>query len=116
MSSFTFRESKKLDVKRKRKPFPSVQAVQVFTIDEFISRYQVPHPNYIKIDVPGLTNEIFAGARRTLAHPALREIQVEANEYKGGRVLAERLAPLGFKLRQRGMRCEGAPARSRLCA
>jgi hypothetical protein len=84
-----------------------VQAVEVWTIDEFIASYNVPRPNYIKIDVPGLTQQILAGARRTLAHPALREIQVEAREHKGGRVIAERLAPLGFSLQRRGMRLDG---------
>ena len=103
--SFTFRESKKLDPKRRT--FPSFQAVQVFTIDDFVARYGVPCPNYVKIDVPGLTHEIFAGARHTFAHPALREIQVEAREHKGGRIIAQGLAPLGFRIRKRGMRLEG---------
>lgn len=80
--SFTFKESKKLDPKRES--FPSIQAVQVCTIDEFIARYGAPCPNYIKIDVPGLTQEIFAGATPTLANPAL-----------------------GFKLMRPGMRCDG---------
>ena len=44
--SFTFKESKKLDPKRES--FPSIQAVQVCTIDEFIARYGAPCPNYIK--------------------------------------------------------------------
>lgn len=92
--SFTFKESKKLDPKRES--FPSIQAVQVCTIDEFIARYGAPCPNYIKIDVPGLTQEIFAGATQTLANPALRQIQVEAREHKGGRRIAELLAPAGF--------------------
>ncbi len=103
--SFTFKESQKLDVRRRT--YPSIQAVQVCTIDEFIARYGAPCPNYIKIDVPGLTQEIFIGAKHTLARPALREIQVEAREHKGGRRIAELLAPLGFKMIGRGMRCEG---------
>jgi len=104
--SFTFKESKKLNAGGRR-TFPSLQAVPIFTIDDFIRRHGAPCPNYIKIDVPGLTQEIFAGAEHTLAQPALREIQVEAKEHKGGRCIAERLAPLGFKLVKRGMRCEG---------
>jgi hypothetical protein len=103
--SFTFKESKKLDPKRES--FPSIQAVQVCTIDEFIARYGAPCPNYIKIDVPGLTQEIFAGATQTLANPALRQIQVKAREHKGSRRIAELLAPLGFKLMCPGMRCDG---------
>jgi hypothetical protein len=91
--SFTFKESKKLDPKRES--FPSIQAVQVCC------------PNYIKIDVPGLTQEIFAGATQTLANPALRQIQVKAREHKGGRRIAELLIPLGFKLMRPGMRCDG---------
>src|SRR6185295_3463159 len=70
-----------------------IQALQVCTIDEFIARYGAPCPNYIKIDVPGLTQEIFAGATQTLANPALRQIHVEAREHKGGRRIAELLPP-----------------------
>jgi len=103
--SFTFKETKKLEPKRKS--FPSIQAIQVCTIDEFIARYSASCPNYIKIDVPRLTQETFAGATQTLANPALRQIQVEAREHKGARRIAELLAPLGFKLMRPGMRCEG---------
>ena len=101
--SFNFKESKKPDAK----PFPSLQAVQLCTIDDFIALYGVPCPNYIKIDVPGLTHQIFAGAKHTLAQPELRQIQVEAREHTGGRPIAELLAPLGFNLVGRGMRCGG---------
>jgi FkbM family methyltransferase len=100
--SFSFKESRK-----PRKDNLSLQAVQLSTIDEFIADNNVACPNYIKIDVPGLTHEIFAGAEHTLAQPALREIQVEAPEHGGGRLIAERLAPLGFKLVKRGMRPGG---------
>jgi FkbM family methyltransferase len=93
--SFTFKESKKPDPRRKS--FPSIQAVQLCTIDKFIARYGAPCPNYLKIDVPGFTQEIFAGAWKTLANPALRQIQVEARENKGGKRIAELLAQLGFK-------------------
>ena len=51
--SFTFRRSTKQ--KAKRRPHSSLQAVQICTIDDFIARHQTPCPNYIKIDVPGLT-------------------------------------------------------------
>jgi FkbM family methyltransferase len=105
-NSFTFKESKKLDGGG-RKTFPSVQAVPIFTIDDFITRHAVPCPNYIKIDVPSLTRQIFAGAKHTLAQPELRQIQVEAKEHKGGGDIANLLAPLGFKLIGRGMRGGG---------
>jgi len=104
--SFSFKASKKLDGGGRR-TFPSIQTVPIFTIDDFITRHCVPCPNYIKIDVPGLTQEIFAGAKHTLAQPELRQIQVEAKEHKGGRHIADLLAPLGFRLVGRGMRCGG---------
>lgn len=103
--SFTFKESKKK--KFRQRTYPALQAVQVCTIDDFIARYSAPCPNYIKIDVLGLTYEIFKGAQRTLAQAALREIQVEAKEHGGGRRISELLAPLGFKVIKRGMRLEG---------
>ena len=104
--SFTFRESTK--VKPNKKVYPSLQAVQLCTIDDFIARYGAPCPNYIKIDVPGLTQDIFAGAKHTLAQPELKGIQVEAREHGGGgRRISELLAPIGFKITSRGMRREG---------
>ena len=69
--SFTFKESKKPDPKRKSFP---IQAVQLCTIDKFIARYGAPCPNYLKIDVPGFTQEILAAAWKRLANPAPRQI------------------------------------------
>ena len=104
--SFTFRRSTKRKVKRR--PHDSRQAVQLYTIDDFIARYDVPCPNYIKIDVPGLTSEILLGAQQTLSQSALKQIQVEAREHRsGGRRIAELLAPFGFKIIKRGMKRQG---------
>jgi FkbM family methyltransferase len=104
--SFTFKESTK--IKARNKIYPSLQAVQLCTIDDFIARYAARCPNYIKIDVPGLTQEIFAGAKHTLAQPELKEIQVEAREHGGsGRRISELLVPRGFKLASHGMRRKG---------
>ena len=104
--SFTFKESQK--VKARKKIYPSLQAVQLCTIDDFIARYGAPCPNYIKIDVPGLTHEIFAGAKHTLSQSDPKEIQVEAREHVGsGRRISEVLAPMGFKITSRGMRRKG---------
>ena len=100
--SFTFKQSK-----NPKKGYPSVQTAQLYTVDAFRALHGTASPNYIKIDVPGLTEEIFSGAKQTLACPALREIQVEASERTDGRRIAELLAPLGFRMVQRGMRDEG---------
>ena len=107
--SFSFKAFKESTrIRAWKKSHPSFQAVQVCTIDDFIVRYDVPCPNYIKIDVPGLTYEIFVGARHTLARPELRQIQVEADEHgKDGLRISELLAPYGFKVTGRGMRHKG---------
>jgi hypothetical protein len=54
-------------------------------------------PELPKNRCAGFTQETFAGAWKTLANPALRQIQVETKENKGGRRIAELLAQLGFK-------------------
>jgi FkbM family methyltransferase len=104
--SFTFRRSTKPKVNDKS--YPSIQAVQLCTVDDFIARYRVACPNYIKIDVPGLTPEILIGAQHTLSQPALWQVQVEAREHRsGGRRIAELLSPFGFKIVDRGMKRGG---------
>jgi FkbM family methyltransferase len=88
-SSFTFRA--------KRNAFPGRQAALVMSMDELIDQFALPCPNYIKVDVPGLTDDIFAGGQRVLANPQLRQIHVEASmQAKAGRRLAEMLGGFGF--------------------
>ena len=107
--SFSFREQKDLKKPReRRKVYPSLQAVQLSTIDDFLARYDVPCPNYIKIDVPGLTPEILNGARHTLSRSSVEQIQVEAKEHgNGGRRIVDYLAEFGFTVVKRGMKRDG---------
>jgi hypothetical protein len=109
--SFTFKESKKPDPKLKSFP---IQAVQLCTIDKFIARYGAPCPNYLKIDVPGFTQEIFAGAWKTLANPAPRQIQVEIKE-RGRPAHCRAVGPARFQAgRAEDQARKGGPARARL--
>jgi FkbM family methyltransferase len=88
-SSFSFRG--------RRQPYPGRQAALVMPMDELVAQFGLPCPNYIKIDVPGLTEEIFAGGERVLRDPQVRQIHVEASlDSKSGRRLADRLAERGF--------------------
>ena len=77
----------------------------MWSIDEFIRYYNVTCPNYIKIDVPGLTNEILAGATHTLSRPEVKQIQLEAGESRqsGQRIIAL-LRGYGFKISRRNLR------------
>jgi len=84
------------------------QTCLLFSIDDFLERFCVPFPNYIKIDVPGLTAEIFRGAVGALARPELREIQVELSEHsKKVQGLLAFIATFGFRIVHRNRRPHG---------
>lgn len=89
VSQFDYGRSFSFLGKRKR-PQPSRQAALVLSIDQLIEEYGLACPNYIKIDVPGLTESIIAGATRTLSRDDLRELHIEMSEHsdKGQRIVA----------------------------
>ena len=73
------------------------QAAMIFSTDQLVEEYGLPCPNYLKIDVPGLSEAILAGAARTLGRSELREIHIEAREdSKGGRRIRDLLNGSGF--------------------
>jgi FkbM family methyltransferase len=73
------------------------QAALVLPIDQLIDEYGLVCPNYMKIDVPGLTEAIIVGAERTLRRPELREVHVEIIEgTQEGRWLVETLREHGL--------------------
>jgi len=53
------------------------QSVIGFSIDDFISQFDPPFPNHLKIDVDGLEIEILEGACATLHDSRLRSVLVE---------------------------------------
>lgn len=61
------------------KPFQPVlkQAMIGFSIDEFLSKFNLPAPNYIKIDVDSIEDKIIQGASRMLGDQKLKSILVE---------------------------------------
>jgi FkbM family methyltransferase len=88
-------------------PVTSRQACLIASIDELIADYGLPCPNYVKIDVPAMTEAIIEGAAATLARPDVRELHIEANEEsKGGRRVVELLAANGFQIATRHMHKE----------
>src|SRR5579863_8793624 len=48
-----------------------------FSIDDFRHLFGLAPPNYLKIDVDGLEEQILDGAVKTLADPALRSVLIE---------------------------------------
>lgn len=50
------------------------------TIDQFIETFDVPCPQYLKIDVDGIELDILKGATITLSNPTLKSVVVELEE------------------------------------
>lgn len=50
------------------------------TLDELVADGAVPVPNHFKIDVDGFEHKVVAGARKTLANPAVRSVLIETNQ------------------------------------
>jgi FkbM family methyltransferase len=68
--SFSFRA-------RADKTYVGHQAAPIFSVDQLVEDYGLACPNYMKVDVPGMSPEILGGAARTLARPEFRELHIE---------------------------------------
>jgi len=73
------------------------QAALVVSMDELIEGYELPCPNYIKIDAPGMSEAVVAGGMRMLQRPEVREVHIELREQsRGGPRIIEMLERSGF--------------------
>ena len=74
------------------------QAVIGYAADDFQAAFQMPMPNYLKIDVDSTEVDILRGARNILHSPELKGVIVEA---VGGRdrldAIRALVLPAGFK-------------------
>ena len=93
-----FRPARSFSFRGKRdQPYESRQAAVVLSIDELVEGYGVPCPNYIKIDAPGASEDIIAGATRTFRRSEVRQIHLEVRDSsKGGQRILEMLNQSGF--------------------
>jgi FkbM family methyltransferase len=84
---------------RKAEVFGGRQAAAVMPMDQLVDEYGLPCPHYIKIDVPGLTDDILAGGARTLSRADVREVHIEASEdSRSGRRIIDTLAQHGLTI------------------
>jgi FkbM family methyltransferase len=84
------------------RPYQARQAALMMSMDQLIEEHGLPCPNYIKIDVPGLTESIVAGGERLFRRDDLREVHIECSEEgKGGQRLVETLTRAGFVIAAR---------------
>ena len=66
-------------------------------MDQFVEEYAAACPNYIKIDVPGLTEAIIVGGARLLRRPEVRELHIEMREHSAvGQRIVGMLNQAGF--------------------
>jgi FkbM family methyltransferase len=92
-----FRSGRSFSFKGKTgEAFAGRQAAVVLSIDELVADYGLPCPHYIKIDAPGASESIIAGAARTLRRPELRQVHLELRDSKGGQRIREMLTQGGF--------------------
>ena len=90
--SFSFRTTP--DQKHQRQ-----QAALLLSMDQLVEEYGLACPNYIKIDVPGLTESIVAGGEHLLRQPELLELHIEMREHSGtGQRILEKLTQAGFEV------------------
>lgn len=79
-----------------------VQKVLTDTLDDLTSRYQLPFPEYIKIDVDGAEYKLLEGAAKTLSDPRCKEIMIELvypeDKAQGGAVI-DVLSSHGFNVK-----------------
>ena len=80
----------------KEQPYQGRQAALVLSMDQLIEDYGMACPNYIKIDVPGISEDVINGGERMLRRPELREIHIELTTSKGGQRIADTLGRYGF--------------------
>ena len=106
--SFSFKDQDRSEKRHQRNMEISAwQAVQVWSLDDFIGHSGVPCPHYIKIDVPGLSFDILQGASKTLSGEDVKEIQIKTSsspEQKKGRQIKEFLEGHGFQLAYRNFK------------
>ena len=93
-----FRPARSFSFRGKRtEPYEGRQAAVVLSIDELVEDYGLPCPNYVKIDAPGVSEGIIAGAARTFRRPDVRQIHLEVRDTsKGGQRILEMLNQNGF--------------------
>ncbi|MBX3662566.1 MAG: FkbM family methyltransferase [Burkholderiales bacterium] len=68
------------------------------TLDELVAEGAIPVPNHFKIDVDGFEHKVVAGARKTLANPAVRSVLIETNlNLEEHRAMVRELNAMGLR-------------------
>lgn len=83
-------------------PVSSIKTL-TYSLDDFLTHFSVPVPNFVKIDVDGNELEILKGAKLVLKNEKLRSLLVEVKETSDfEREITKMLATFGFCETSRG--------------
>ena len=93
------------------KPIIHTEGTYGTTIDSLVFQHNFPIPNYLKIDVDGLEQDVLKGAQETLCQEAVRSVLVEVRPNDKGQQdwVCAQLKSAGLILRSRSKRSRGAP-------
>lgn len=82
------------------------QPVITYSLDDFITHFNLPTPNHIKLDVDGPELEVLYGAEKAVADSRLRSLMIELNEdtEKSDEKIVDFLASKGLQLHERHLR------------
>lgn len=87
-----------LDFKHEPLAAKFVQGCIADRLDDLVAAGTVPVPTHIKIDVDGFEPKVVAGARTTLANPAVRSVLIETNQnLEDHRAMVGELNAMGLK-------------------
>lgn len=70
------------------------------TLDEMIRQFNLPKPNYVKLDVDGAELNVLRGAAKTLCSPELRSVLIEIDDTQTEPAIAL-LKECGFHLAEK---------------
>jgi FkbM family methyltransferase len=78
------------------------QGVLGLSIDDFMTIFQPPFPDHIKIDVDGIEGDIVRGAEKAFCDPRLKSVLIEIQDSNPAEAeaLIERMKGCGFSVRR----------------
>ena len=82
-----------------KRPASHIQGMFGVTLDDLCSKWGLPCPNYIKIDVDGIEIPIIRGAETTLKNLEVRSVIVELGTSEEQDEAVKLLEQAGFKVK-----------------
>ena len=94
---------KTLDHNLQEKKFNLKQGIFSTSLDDILYRWNLPAPDYLKIDVDGIEHLILFGAKETLKNPICKTVLIEVNEkfQEQAKETKKILSECGFSLKDK---------------